>query len=393
MRFSRRRFLLDGLTLTALVPTLSAARAGGRRAEGERILVVLQLSGGNDGLNTVVPHRQDAYGRGRPSLALKGSALHRLDDEHGLHPSLAGLGRLHAEGRLALVHGVGTARPDRSHFRSLEIWHTADPERPAHGTGWLGRLADQLAERTGGSMPALHIGDGDVPLALMGERVLAPSLRDEQSLALEDVDGLDDARAALTRARSGGSADLEFLRSTARTAYRAAGELEAVIARPTRASYPDLALARKLRLVARLIAGGFDTRLFHLSLDGFDTHARQAALHAALLGELDASLSAFQADLEECGVAGRVVTFVHSEFGRRVEENASRGTDHGAAAPVFLVGGAFARGLHGTAPDLERLVDGDVPATTDFRALYTALERDWLELRPSTDVPAFDFRS
>jgi len=393
MPLSRRRFLLDGLTLTALVPALSAAPARLRRAEGERILVVLQLSGGNDGLNTVVPHRQDAYGRARPSLALKGSALHRLDDDHGLHPSLAGLGRLHAEGRLALVQGVGVAHPDRSHFRSLEIWHTAEPERPAHGPGWLGRLADQLAQDRGGSMPALHVGGGDVPLALMGEHVLAPSLSDERALALEELAGLDGARVALTRARPGATPDLEFLRATARTAYRAAEELEAVIARPTRAAYPDLGLAQKLRLVARLIAGGFDTRLFHLSLDGFDTHARQAALHTALLAELDASLAAFQADLEQCGAAGRVVTFVHSEFGRRVEENASRGTDHGAAAPVFLVGGAFARGLHGNAPDLTRLVDGDVPATTDFRALYTALERDWLGLRPSTGVAAFDFAS
>jgi len=393
MQFSRRRFLLDGVALTALVPASSAIRSTRARSEGERILVVLQLSGGNDGLNTVIPHRQDVYGRARPSLALKGSALHRLDDDHGLHPSLGALGKLHAEGRLALVHGVGVARPDRSHFRSLEIWHSAEPDRPARGSGWLGRLADQVAERSGGSMPALHVGGGDVPLALMGERVLAPSLRDERGLALEELEGLDGARLVLTRERPQGSPELAFLRATARSAYRAAEELEAVIARPTRATYPEHELARKLRLVARLIAGGFDTRLFHLSLDGFDTHARQAALHAALLTELDASLAAFQADLEECGAAGRVVTFIHSEFGRRVEENASRGTDHGAAAPVFLVGGAFARGLHGSAPDLERLVDDDVPATTDFRALYTALERDWLGLRPSTEVAAFDFGS
>jgi uncharacterized protein (DUF1501 family) len=239
----------------------------------------------------------------------------------------------------------------------------------------------------------MHIGHGDVPLALMGERVLAPSLRDEHSLALEPLDGLESARSELVRERALPAGELEFLRESARTAYRASTELAAVIARPAGAPYPEHELARKLRLVARLIAGGFDTRLFHVSLDGFDTHARQAALHAALLSELDASLAAFQRDLVASGNAGRVVTFVHSEFGRRVEENASRGTDHGAAAPVFLVGGALARGLHGTPPDLDALVDGDVPATTDFRALYAALERDWLGLAASSRVPAFDFRA
>lgn len=389
---TRRRFLLDGLTLTALTPALARLPRPGRRSEGERILVVVQLSGGNDGLNTVVPHRQDGYARARPSLALTKGALHRLDDEHGLHASLGELGRLFEQGQLALVHGVGVEHPDRSHFRSLEIWHSGEPDRPARGLGWLGRLADQIDARASGSLPALHIGAGDVPLALMGARVLAPSLRDEHSLALEKLAGIDGARAELTRERPRANSELAFLRAAARTAYRASAELEAVVARPTGANYPEHELARKLRLVARLIAGGFDTRLFHLSLDGFDTHARQAPLHAALLSELDASLAAFQRDLEASGNAGRVVTFVHSEFGRRVEENASRGTDHGAAAPVFLLGGAFARGLHGKPPDLDALVDGDVPATTDFRALYTALERDWLGLAPSTGEQAFDFR-
>jgi uncharacterized protein (DUF1501 family) len=387
---TRRRFLIDGVTLTALAPALAGLPFGRARTAGERILVVVQLSGGNDGLNTVVPHRQDAYARARPSLALAADALHRLDDDHGLHPALGELGKLHDEGKLATVHGVGVAQPDRSHFRSLEIWHSADPDRPARGIGWLGRLADQIAARSSGALPALHVGGGDVPLALMGERILAPSLADERALALEELPGLAETRDSFTR-REGGGADLAFLRSAARTAYRASRELETVASRATGASYPEHALAQKLRLVARLIAGGFDTRLFHLSLDGFDTHARQAPLHAALLSELGASLSAFQRDLEASGAAPRVVTFVHSEFGRRVEENASRGTDHGAAAPVFLVGGALTRGVFGTAPDLGALVDGDVPATTDFRALYTTLERDWLGLTPSTDVAAFDF--
>src|SRR5262245_7051760 len=390
MLLSRRRFLVDGLRVTALVPGL--ARLGrGDGAGGERVLVVVQLTGGNDGLNTVVPYAQDAYYRLRPTLAQKRSGLHALDGEHGLHPSLRDLASLYDEGRLTVVQGVGYPHPDRSHFRSLEVWHSGDPEQASRGIGWLGRLADQIVAAAPGAMPAVHVGDEDLPLALMGRSVSAPSLADEKSLHLHDLPGLEGERLALVTDTAGAPGELAFLRAAARNAYEVSMRLEHVLERQRAASYPDLGLARKLRLVAKLVAGGFDTRIFLVTLGGFDTHARQTALHAALLEELARSLSAFERDLQGSGAAGRVLTLVFSEFGRRAEENASRGTDHGAAAPVFVLGGPGKGGLLGRAPDLARLSDGDVAFTTDFRALYTAIERDWMGLEPSSAVPAFQF--
>jgi uncharacterized protein (DUF1501 family) len=374
---------LDGLRVSALVPTLLAARPRLPRDMDGRVLVVIQLTGGNDGLNTVVPHRQDEYTRLRPTLALERGKLHALDDEHGLHPSLGALAGLFAEGRLTVVHGVGYPAPNRSHFRSLEIWHSAEPMAPARGLGWLGRLADQIVAARPGSMPALHVGDEDLPLAMMGRDVFAPTVRDEESLRLAPLDGLSVARERWVAAPAKG--ELDFLRAAARSAYVAAERLDAALARPSHGSYPDFGLARKLRLVAKLIAGGFDTRLFFVTLGGFDTHARQAALHAAQLAELDQSLDAFQRELAAAGAGERVLTLVHSEFGRRVAENGSRGTDHGAAAPLFLVGGP-GRGLLGTPPDLAHLVDGDMEHTTDFRAVYAAIERTWLGLEPSSAI-------
>jgi uncharacterized protein (DUF1501 family) len=383
MQLSRRRFLVDGLRVSALVP--SALHLDWTRSvdEGASVLVVLQLTGGNDGLNTLVPHRQDGYWRLRPTLALKRSALLALDDEHGLHPSLRPLESLVAEGRFAAVHGVGVPHPDRSHFRSLEIWHTGDPENPPR-IGWLGRLADQIVRACPGSMPALHVGEEDLPLALVGEESFAPSIQDEHSLELAALPGLAAERARLVQPGAKPGSDFAFLRDAARDAYAASERLERTLASSSSGDYPDYVLARKLRLVARLVAGGLGTRLFHVSLGGFDTHARQAAAHTALLEELARSLAAFQRDLSAHDCAQRVVTLIHSEFGRRVEENGSRGTDHGAAAPVFLAGERLRQRTFGTPPALEHLVEGDVPCTTDLRALYAALEHDWLGLAPSS---------
>jgi len=389
MLVTRRRFLIDGLRVTALVPALASLAQPRDGSEGERVLVVVQLTGGNDGLNTVVPLRQDGYFRARPTLGLKPSNLHALDADHGLHPSLGGLGELFAEGLLCVVQGVGYPGANRSHFRSLEIWHSAEPAQPPRGVGWLGRMADQILLAAPGSMPALHVGDEELPLALMGRSVFAPTVRDEHSLRLAELPALAEERARLV-APGTATGELAFLRGAARSAYAAAERMERAVARPTSSAYPDLALAAKLRLIAKLVAGGFDTRLFLVTLGGFDTHARQAQLHAARLDELARSLAAFQRDLNALGARERVRTFVFSEFGRRVEENASRGTDHGAAAPVFLAGGQVHGGLKGTPPELEHLVDGDVGFTTDFRTLYTALERDWMGLEPSTSMPAFE---
>lgn len=389
MQYTRRAFLVGGVRVLAVLPVLPSFSKAGVRArsgEGERALVVLQLGGGNDGLNTVVPHAQDEYYRLRPTLALPRSGLHALDDAHALHPSMGALAGLFAEGSLTVVHGVGYPRPDRSHFRSMEIWHSADPSAPPRGLGWLGLLADQVVGRSPGTMAAMHLGEGDLPLALRGRDQLAPSVRDERSFALSPAaKRLAPQRDRLLEATGAPSRELAYLRESAVAAYAAAARIEELAERTSPVAWPDHALARRLRLVARLVAGGIGTRIFHVEHNGFDTHVRQARGHALLLEQLAGALAAFQRDLEASGAAERVLTLVFSEFGRRAHENGSRGTDHGAAAPVLLSGGRLRGGLAGLPPDLGRLEEGDVPYTTDFRSLYSALERDWMGLESSTD--------
>lgn len=389
MHASRRSFLVAGLQVGVSLPVLAALgwprSRGPRPADGERALVVVQLTGGNDGLATLVPHRQDAYYRLRPTLAPKPGTLLRLDDAHGLHPSLSALRESCDAGRLAAVHGVGVPEPDRSHFRSMEIWHTADPDHPPGPTGWMGRLADRLGAEDPEALIALHIGEGELPLALRARSNFAPSVVEPEGFRLSPASApIAGARAELLEAgRAEG--DLAYLRRAARASYAAAERMDG-LAGGSDGDWPDTPLAAKLRLVARLLAGGFGARLFHLELGGFDTHARQAPLHAALLQQLGDALAAFDRELAARGLGDSVTTFVFSEFGRRAQENGSKGTDHGAAAPVLLLGGRLRAGLHGTPPDLERLVDGDVPATTDLRGVIGALEHDWLGQPPSSDI-------
>jgi len=403
--FTRRTLLVEGVRCCAAVPLLTSPFVSGRlgrcdERSGEPVLVVVQLSGGNDGLNTVVPLRQDDYFRARPLLGLSPKALHRFDDDHGLHPALRGVSSLAQDGLVAVVHGVGTPAPDRSHFRSLEVWHTAEPETPAGSVGWLGNLADQLARAQPGSLPALAVGGRELVLSMRGAEVVPPTLADDRGFTLarasQRLAGQRDsllAERAPQPSAAPADRDLEFLRQAARTAYSAAERMQALVAARPPVDYPDRPLARDLRLVARLIAGGFGTRIFHASLDGFDTHANQANVHTALLTDLDGALTAFQRDLIASGVAERVVTVVFSEFGRRVHENGSRGTDHGHGGPVFVLGPRVVSGGHGTPPDLALLVDGDVPATTDFRGVYQRLERAWMGLAPRSrvevDAPQF----
>jgi uncharacterized protein (DUF1501 family) len=387
--WTRREFVIGSATAGAACALSHAARAGedapAERAPavGERVLVVVQLTGGNDGLNTIVPLQQDAYARLRPTLAIGPRRAVRLGDAFGLHPALSPLGALHADGKLAVVQGVGFPGPNRSHFQALEVWHTADPDRGAGEVGWLGRLADQLATDDAAAMPLVHIGAAPLPLSARANRAVPPSFESERAFRSGTSDPRFAAACAAIAAepRTG---DLGFVRDTARAAQTAMERLSLLASRSERAKYPRTALAQQLRLAARLIVGGFGTRVFALELSGFDTHSMQATRHAGLLRELGESLAAFERDLAAHGWSERVTTMVFSEFGRRAVENKSQGTDHGAGGPVLLVGGSVRGGMHGVAPDLDRLVDGDVPYSVDLRALYAALEARWLGLAPSS---------
>ncbi len=375
---TRRNLVVNGLRASALIPTLPLLGAALPQAShGDKVLVVVQLSGGNDGLNTVIPVRQDNYWRLRPHLGLAKARMHPVTGDAALHPAMGKLAELYHEGQVAILQGVGLPEANRSHFRSMDIWHTASFQQPVPSSGWLGRLADRIASGTPGSLPALAIGGGELPLSLRADRVQASAVRDASNLRLDSrASRIATAREALLdNPRSG---DLKFLAETARASYRTAERLAALDQERSTVDYPNTALAKGFSTVAQLVAAGLGCRLFHLSLDGFDTHARQAPIHADRLAKLSGAIGAFQRDLDSRGIAERVRTLVFSEFGRRAGENGSKGTDHGHGAPAFVIGKGVAGGLQGKAPDLDALVDGDVPATQDFRGVYAALENDWM---------------
>jgi uncharacterized protein (DUF1501 family) len=397
MPANRRDFLRSSLAASTLVsmgaatvPTFvsRSARAAGSpdaKANG-RVLVVVQLLGGNDGLNTVVPFGHDGYVRGRRALRINAGQVHKLGKEIGLHPSMGGLARLVEEGRAAVVQGVGYPNPDRSHFRSMEIWESARLDPKALETGWLGRALDAAPARAGDDVQALHVGTRALPLALRSKRTEVPSLVSLEQYRLRlngpDADRRAGREALDTMARLDRVGDdplLGFLRRSTLTAYESSRRLEQVV-QPSAAGskYPNFGLARRLELIAHVIKAGFGTRIFYTSLDGFDTHANQLGTHAALLTELSDALAAFHKDLADSGQADRVAVVTFSEFGRRVAENASQGTDHGAAAPVFVVGPVSRAGLVGEHPSLEALDDGDLKHHTDFRRVYAALLETWL---------------
>jgi len=393
MLTSRRRFLQTTLGSTTLlsaglsVPAFlarSACAAAEQPSGGSgKVLVVVQLSGGNDGLNTVVPYGDDGYGRNRIALRIPTEQVLKIDDHLGFHPQMQGFSKLLQDGRMAVVQGVGYPNPDRSHFRSMDIWHTARPEVDDKRDGWLGRSIDSDAREAGQDVPALHLGPNPLPLALVSQQTAVPSVESLESFRLRTEGGalpLSSLGKLAEAARPDAPPLLDFLRRSTISAYASSEQVrQALKEESTAANYPDFALAQKLKHVAQLIDAGLSTRIYYVSLDGFDTHANQAAAHAALVNQLSASVAAFVDDLAVRGQLDRVLVLSFSEFGRRVHENASQGTDHGTAAPVFLAGGRVATGVVGAHPSLTDLDgEGDLKFHTDFRRLYATILDGWL---------------
>ncbi len=416
--FTRRKFLRTAILGGALAPTVPSFVDRTFAALGETaasafvpatgrdgtILVVMQLAGGNDGLNTVIPHADDAYFKARPKLAVQAGKTLRLDDYCGLHPSLGNLAALCSEGHAAIVQGTGYPNPNRSHFRATEIWHTASDAEKNEAYGWLGRYCDAACS---GEDPGEPIAVGDQSPQLLrsksGGAVTIGSPRDYQFM-----DGMEPSPAGAdddAGAPDGGSIDMlfgaagtggdaaEFLQRTALDAVESSGRVQNILRRARAgADYPPNELGRRLQLVARLIGGGMPSRVYYVSLGGFDTHANQQGAHERQLAVFDEAVGAFCRDLRAQGNFERVLLLTFSEFGRRVAENASNGTDHGAAAPLFLFGGAVRGGLHGKHPSLTDLDRGDLRHHTDFRAVYATILDQWLKT-PSTTVLGRDFGS
>lgn len=371
------------------------------------ILVVLQLAGGNDGLNTLVPFADDAYHRARPKLAKSEKQILKLSDYCGLNASMPWLASQFHEGDLAIVQGVGYPNPNRSHFVSTSIWETADPANRSN-TGWLGRYFDNACQ---GADPTVGISFNKTQpesfgaLKNPGICLSSPELYrwihgDNGSSAEEffaelnrpDKEDLPVEGSSIAMPAGGkpggvrGESNLEFLERVALDAQISSAKILEIAAKhKTRIPYDGTPLARSLNLVARMIAGKLPTRVFYVSHGGFDTHNNQGNTHDRLLGQLDSALKSFMADLKEQGSADRVVVMTFSEFGRRVGENASGGTDHGQGSCLFTLGQPVKGGLYGKHPSLTELADGDLRFTTDFRGIYATVLEDWLKT-PSKPV-------
>ncbi len=421
---TRREFLRTtvlGGALSWTVPTFLAKTFSALQAEAANaanvasgkdspVLVILQMAGGNDGLNTVAPFTNDHYFRARPRLAHKPNTVLKLSDQVGLHPSLSGFQALFDQGYLAVAQGVGYPNPNRSHFRSTEIWQTASDSKKVEKYGWLGRYFDNCCS---GADPTVGVNIGrQMPQAFAAKNPAGISLDNPDNYRLMGVDppgGMDPAEQSLremnrprTKADAGADADsggtigavagkariggsvLDYVERTALDAQVSSEQIREISKKvANQASYPASQLGNGLKLIARLIGGGLPTRIFYVSQGGYDTHTNQAGPQARLLQDLGDSVKAFVDDLKAQGNFQRVLVMTFSEFGRRVAENASGGTDHGAAAPLFVVAPKVKSGFLGKYPSLapEDLLNGDLKYEVDFRCVYAAVLEKWLKTR------------
>jgi uncharacterized protein (DUF1501 family) len=421
--FLRRTVLGSALTWTVpafLADTVSALQAEAAdtatqviTGQDSTILVVLQMAGGNDGINTVVPYANDFYHRARPKLGLKAEEVLKINDEVGFHGALKGFKALYDGGELSVIQGVGYPNPNRSHFRSTEIWQTASDSDRVEKHGWLGRYFDNACA---GADPAVGVTIGSqLPEAFFAAkpkgvcfnnpqnyRFIANGAGTEESYKkLNELEmsgpGMSPDDVSGDAANSGGSIGMlpagmpmtggraiDFISRTALDAQHSSDEIRGIAARiQNQVDYPNSPLAGSLKLVARLIGGGLPTRVYYVSQGGYDTHTNQIATQQRLLQDLGDSTKAFVDDLKAQGNLQRVLVMTFSEFGRRVAENANGGTDHGAAAPMFIVGNRVKAGLLGSYPSLapQDLFEGDVKFNVDFRQVYAGVLETWLKTK------------
>ena len=401
--WSRRLFIRQGVALASLATTtplfIQQTAKGVMLPMGsmlssipgmpqDRILVIVQMSGGNDGLNTVVPYGLDDYYRLRPTIGLakpgtNADAALQLSQARGigLNPAFSGLQELMDSGVASIVQGVGYPNPNRSHFSSMDIWHTGNPDG-RRGNGWLGRYFDNACSGT--PQPEIGISLGsESPLAMQGDTVMPVNF---ESPELYRWMGEDLDRQLAEPYRNVGDQNslnettdqLAFLKRTSMDAQLSSQKVRKAVSQQPLVAYPGGNLSDQLRMIAAMIRSEMPTRVYYASMGGFDTHANQAGQHARLLRQAGDSLKSFYEDVKAQGNQSRVLTMVFSEFGRRVPQNASNGTDHGTAAPMYFIGDMVEPGVHGTHPSLTDLDNGDLKFTTDFRSCYAEVLDNWM---------------
>ncbi len=363
--------LSQRLSLGALISEDELADAG--------TLVILQLSGGNDGLSTVIPFADDAYAAARRSTRFAQDEVLGLDDYLGLHPELQHIRSEFESGRAAIVQGVGYSNPNRSHFKSMDIWHSASPDGRAVKSGWVGRLSEALSTTGYNPERVVHIG-GSLPYSLHSKSSPAVSFVQPDNYRWvgnePEMNDVADQLGSDSNSESSGGA-IGHLRGVMRDAAASSRRIRSAAAQyETHVDYPGGELARSLRTAAALIKSELGCRVVSLEQTGFDTHQGQRVVHTRLMSQLDAALRAFQADLAGSAAGRKTVILAFSEFGRRIVENGSNGTDHGTAGPMFLLGPSVSGGLHGAHPSLTDRDGDDLIFHTDFRSVYaTVIEK------------------
>ena len=408
--FTRRRFL-GGMAMVSAAVTVPGFITGTTDAFADttmrltskpgvpegRVLVVVQLSGGNDGLNTVVPFGDANYHRARPGLAIGEKDALTLGargiDGVGLHPSLTSIKEMVEQGNAAIVNGVGYPNPNRSHFKAMDIWHSAETdEAKQRGRGWVGKAMDTAypLNRNGvapaaAGMACVSIGN-EAPMATQGKHISPVSFQQPEVFRWIGRD----VHAALSTGYDTLHQDAPpvaeddpaaFVFRTACDAQVASDKVRAAVAGRTTTSFPrNNPLGQQLEMVSKMIRAELPTRVYYVNLGGFDTHAQQPARHTQLMTQFGQAMKAFYDELAATGHADRVVSVAFSEFGRRLRQNASNGTDHGVAGPCFVFGPAVKPGLHGSYPSLANLDQGDLVHTADFRSVYADLLDNWMKI-------------
>ncbi|HSC53709.1 MAG TPA: DUF1501 domain-containing protein [Phnomibacter sp.] len=383
MHIKRRNFLINSSLATAgtlMVPQFLQAMYKQKMpmgTAGNKVLIVIQLSGGNDGLNTVIPIRNDVYYQKRPGLGITKDKATILTDEAGLNPALTAFKTLYDNGELAILNDVGYPNPDRSHFRSMDIWHTASASNEIWNTGWLGRYLDAQCANCSQPTQILELDDV-LSLAMKGET--------NKGIAFQDPSLLFKSSNApffkdLTKAHTHHDEPVaDYLYKTLADTVQSADMIFKASKMGTAATnYPATGLGKSLKTIGALIAGGMNTSVYYVSLGSFDTHVNQAAQQNRLLTELNGAVEAFVKDMKQQGRFDDVLMMSFSEFGRRVGQNASAGTDHGTANNMFFVGGSLKqKGLLNTMPTLLDLENGDLKYRVDFRNVLATVLENWL---------------
>jgi uncharacterized protein (DUF1501 family) len=380
MLIKRRNFIQIGslATGTLFVPQfLKAFEKPSMVPSGNKVAVVIQLSGGNDGLNTVIPYRNDTYYRQRPRLGIKKELALNITDEAGLHPSLGHFRALHDAGQLAILNSVGYPNPDRSHFRSMDIWQSGSQSNEIVNTGWIGRYLDAQCAGCDKPTQALEVDDV-LSLALKGEMEKGLAFRNPRNLYGSSQEKYF-RELAKDHGHSGNSQADYLYKTMADTISSADYIFQQSKLHPSTQQYPSSQLGQSLKTIAGLIFSEINTKVYYVSLGSFDTHINQDAQQKRLFSELNEAMQSFTKDLTANNRMDDVMIFTFSEFGRRVSQNASGGTDHGTANNMFLIsGGLKQKGLINEMPDLENLQDGDLKYAVDFKNVYATILNKWL---------------